>query len=109
MRIYYLKHNVQIFKFCSFKLIIFCSFQVSILNYCVLLFGNVTEILKKAYESSIFWQKNKSLKIFLIITLLLKKRSREESVENSTFNKQPEIAIIDRSRNLQSSVKSGST
>ena len=48
---YYLKHSVLTIKYCSFKMIAFCSFQAPILNYYNFWSRNATKILEKAKKA----------------------------------------------------------
>ena len=65
---------IWMIKFCSFKLITFCSFQAPVLKYFIFWSGNATKNLKKAHQNSISLQKSKFFKIFLMITLVHKKQ-----------------------------------
>ena len=72
-----------------FKWLGLALLKAPILKYFLFWSRNATEILKKAHNNSITWQKVKIFKIFLMITLVFKK-DLQKGVKNRIFGKLPE-------------------
>ena len=77
---HYLEHEVQIIKFCFFKMITFLSFSVPLLKYYIFWSWNPTEVLKKVYADSIifFYDKKSKVSRFSKWSLLCSKSDLEK-------------------------------